>query len=394
MAALSAAAAAVAAVAAAVAAVAAVAAPPLPRQNPIRRSGSFAYAPVPNCSAPDRVGCIGVPTTVLPPLAAWNGSLELAGDVADFLAASTLPGWRFSTRSTAVADVDGDGFMDIVLGNAAQNVLIVQPGRRTFLSSYGPTNPEFNQILFGSADGRTFSNVTLPGGSRSTTSTSVADVDGDGFMDIVLGNEYEENQVLFGSVSRVVVARKSLGYPPLDAVSGQFVHRSRPNSFVRIDLAICRRGHARGARSAWSTRGRCRTCDRRARARRDASRDGSRGFLHVLMSANLWETLSPRPHVTDGRMDDAEGNIQATPVAATPVAEPRTSVGRGKHPPVRACRWRDSKSNINAASPTRRRRCRPTDAAAPSAGVASAALTATAEQAQRRLQLHQMFSTQ
>jgi len=76
-----------------------------------------------------------VPSTVLPPLAAWNGSLELAGDVADYLAEFALPGGRRYTQSTSVADVDADGFVDIVVGNA---------------------NGE-NQILFGSADGRTFS---------------------------------------------------------------------------------------------------------------------------------------------------------------------------------------------------------------------------------------------
>ena len=72
-------------------------------------------------------------------------------------------------------DIDGDGVMDIVLGNSGEN-----------------------QVLFGSADGRTFFEVTLPGGSRDTQSTSVADVDGDGFMDIVLGIFSGENHILFG----------------------------------------------------------------------------------------------------------------------------------------------------------------------------------------------------
>ena len=56
----------------------------------------------------------------------------------------------------------------------------------------------------------------------------------------------------------------------------------------------------------------------------DASRDGFRGFLHVLMSAKR------------------HGGQQKRTLAATAVAEPRTSVC-----PVRACRWRDSKSHCH-----------------------------------------------
>ena len=79
------------------------------------------------------------------------------------------------TYSIAAADVDGDGDLDVLLGN------------------YG--SPSL--VLLNAGDGTLLKSIELPGGSAITNSIAAADLDSDGDLDVLLGN--------YGSVSRVLL---------------------------------------------------------------------------------------------------------------------------------------------------------------------------------------------
>ncbi len=89
-----------------------------------------------------------------------------------------LPGRAMSTTSVAVADVDGDGDVDIIVGNLRQN----------------------NQLLLNDGDGN-YSDppITLPGGTMDTLSITTGDVDRDGDVDIIVGNLRQNNQLLLNN---------------------------------------------------------------------------------------------------------------------------------------------------------------------------------------------------
>eukprot|EP00900_Chrysochromulina_parva_P027081 jgi/Chrpa1/9006/Chrysochromulina_OHIO_Genome00016930-RA len=91
---------------------------------------------------------------------------------------AVVQGMRFGdrgTKSIVAADVDGDGDLDLLLGNYDS------PSR----------------VLFNAGDGTFPTFIELPGGGTSTRSIAAADVDGDGDLDVLLGN--------YGSPSRVLI---------------------------------------------------------------------------------------------------------------------------------------------------------------------------------------------
>lgn len=88
----------------------------------------------------------------------------------------TLPGKNTNTKSVAVADVNGDGAIDIVFGNDGQE----------------------NEILVNNGDG-SFLNYSLPDTSMSTTAVSVADVNSDGHIDLFFANKYAQDLLLINN---------------------------------------------------------------------------------------------------------------------------------------------------------------------------------------------------
>jgi hypothetical protein len=86
-----------------------------------------------------------------------------------------LPGGASLSYSIAVADMNNDGMLDIVIGNYNQK----------------------NQLLINSGDGTFSEDVEdLPGGALSTWSIAVADMNNDGMLDIVIGNSDQKNQLV------------------------------------------------------------------------------------------------------------------------------------------------------------------------------------------------------
>ena len=133
------------------------------------------------------------------------------------------------TSSIAVADVNGDGWVDIIVGNGHEhepNQLILNDGAGGFLEEVQPlpgssmktttviladlNNDRWIDIIVGNIDGSNqviFNDgkggfdheqvQDLPGGPSMTASLAVADVNKDGWLDIIVGNHYgERNQLI------------------------------------------------------------------------------------------------------------------------------------------------------------------------------------------------------
>jgi len=99
------------------------------------------------------------------------------------VASAAFPGGSANTYSVALGDVNGDGFLDVVVGNLNQeNQLLLQ----TTVVSNGQLVSNGWALPF-----------VLPGGSAtSTRSILLHDVNKDGFLDVVVGNVNQENQLL------------------------------------------------------------------------------------------------------------------------------------------------------------------------------------------------------
>jgi len=103
-----------------------------------------------------------------------------------------LPGGSRVTEALALGDVDGDGWIDVVVGNSGYTRIqsLAPAGYR------GDRGLATNQLLRNDGAGGFEPAVELPGGDIDTMALVLGDIDGDGWLDVVIGNEDTPNQLL------------------------------------------------------------------------------------------------------------------------------------------------------------------------------------------------------
>ncbi len=90
-----------------------------------------------------------------------------------------------NTSSLALGDLNRDGALDLIVGNYA-----------TFDQNGLPISDQQNLIYINKNDGSgTFASPVPLGPADRTTSVAVGDIDGDGTLDIVVGNSGEQNRI-------------------------------------------------------------------------------------------------------------------------------------------------------------------------------------------------------
>ena len=98
-----------------------------------------------------------------------------------FRTALGFPGGNFRTLAVALGDVNGDGAIDVLIGNAHEN----DGGTaQTSLVNYGAPNA----LILSDRSGAFIKAAGFPGGSAGTMAIVMGDVDGDGALDVLLGN--------------------------------------------------------------------------------------------------------------------------------------------------------------------------------------------------------------
>ena len=100
-----------------------------------------------------------------------------------------------STKSVALGDLNGDGSLDIVLGNRGLSQVYLNDGHGSFTPTAAPLNPAGN----------------------TTTSVALGDLNGDGALDIVLGNNGFNSYGSTYQPSQVYLNDRQGGFAPTTA---------------------------------------------------------------------------------------------------------------------------------------------------------------------------------
>jgi uncharacterized protein (DUF2141 family) len=156
-----------------------------------------------------------------------------ASGKANFLPAVPYTTSGYNPYSVAVADVNGDGKLDLIVANEEQN----------------KNNPEGSvSVLLGNGDGTFQAPVNYDSGGQSAFSVSLADVNGDGKLDLVVANGCDKTNCSLGGVGVLLGKGDGTFKPPVTYSSGvPSVYGSRVavgdlNGDGKLDLAVATTG--------------------------------------------------------------------------------------------------------------------------------------------------------
>lgn len=158
-------------------------------------------------------------------LAANNGQPVLllndgAGNFSD-VTATNLPAIDATVLGAATADVNGDSFPDIILANAAgQNILLINDGSGGF-------------------DDETESR--LPAASAVSMSATFGDVNGDGHQDLLIVNRNSQNRLLINGGTGIF-ADETAGRLPADADAGHAAVLADLDGNGSLDIFVANAG--------------------------------------------------------------------------------------------------------------------------------------------------------
>jgi len=153
----------------------------------------------------------------------WRFRTATAGGSAIFMSGNPFGLYNGSAEAIALGDMDGDGDLDVAVGNEyQQNRVYLNNGDGTFTpigNDFGPSDDRTRTLALGDVDGDgdldiavgnggqqnrvylnngdgTFTTSTTFGtGTDSTRALALGDLDGDGDLDLAVGNGGQQNQV-------------------------------------------------------------------------------------------------------------------------------------------------------------------------------------------------------
>lgn len=101
------------------------------------------------------------------------------------------------SNSALARDLNGDGIVDILIGNNGQNIMLINNGNARFTDQTGQR---------------------LPSRFDLTRDMEVGDLTGNGFPDIVVANENDDNRILFNNGSGIYLDQTGSRLPLISAI--------------------------------------------------------------------------------------------------------------------------------------------------------------------------------
>ena len=155
----------------------------------------------------------------------WAFRAETLSGSGQFLVANDVGPGDDNTRAAALGDVDGDGNLDLVVGNLQQqNVVYLGMGDGTFETtghSFGSSDAQTYGLALGDLDGDgdldiavanagtnkiylndgdgTFDTTSNSAGGGNSWDVALGDMDGDGDLDAVVANRTQQNVIYFNN---------------------------------------------------------------------------------------------------------------------------------------------------------------------------------------------------